>query len=49
MSTFLTNIIYNLNYFLSLEIYDLLKLIDVVDINKILGFYTHTDYTTKLP
>lgn len=46
MFSFFTNLTYNLNYYISIEIYDLLKLIDVIDITSILDFYGHSDYTT---
>jgi hypothetical protein len=42
----LFNITYNLNYYVSLEVFDLIKLIDVVDVTKILSFYNYSDYTT---
>jgi len=46
MFSFLFNINYNLNYYVSLEVFDLIKLIDVVDVTKILNFYNYSDYTT---
>lgn len=46
MLSFLINITHNLNYYISLEVFDLIKLIDVVDATKIFNFYNYSDYTT---